>query len=517
LSSLTFRQVSFSYDASAQGLLSKIDFGVSTGWTGVLGRNGAGKTTLLQLACGELSPREGSVFAPSHAVYCPQRTDTPMRQFGEFLDDTNGSAYRLRGRLGIEQDWLQRWNSLSHGERKRAQIGTCLWLMPDLLAIDEPTNHLDSIASRMIREALTSYHGVGLLVSHDRDLLDALCRHVLIVEPPKVSLRSGGYSTATSAVQAENKEAVEERKRLVREHRRLRREADVRRRHVERAEKAKSLHGVAPQDHDARFKARSARVTDGQTSKRLRQLDGRIRQTAEKRDAVHLRRSGPMGVEFSGELSTRNVLFRLAAAGIPLGGNRILMHGDILMLPRDRVAVSGPNGSGKTTLIEKIVQALLIPMERVAYIPQEIPTEGSKSLLQQVRMMVSDRRGAVMRCVSRLGSDPEQLLDSGCPSPGETRKLLLAVRLADRAQLVIMDEPTNHMDLPSIECLEEALAAYVGGLLLVSHDQQFVQRLTTTQWEIVRDDPQGRRQSVHATVTGDGSSRSEMGERVDEQ
>jgi ATPase subunit of ABC transporter with duplicated ATPase domains len=73
------------------------------------------------------------------------------------------------------------------------------------------------------------------------------------------------------------------------------------------------------------------------------------------------------------------------------------------------------------------------------------------------------------------------------------------------------------MDLPSIECLEEALAAYVGGLLLVSHDQQFVQRLTTTQWEIVRDDPQGRRQSVHATVTGDGSSRSEMGERVDGQ
>ncbi|MBN1858909.1 ATP-binding cassette domain-containing protein [Candidatus Bipolaricaulota bacterium] len=81
MSSLKFKHVSFSYDGSAQRLFSTIDFGVSTGWTGVLGRNGAGKTTLLRLACGELAPREGLVFAPSHAVYCPQRTDTPMVQF----------------------------------------------------------------------------------------------------------------------------------------------------------------------------------------------------------------------------------------------------------------------------------------------------------------------------------------------------------------------------------------------------------------------------------------------------
>ncbi|MBN1858908.1 ABC-F family ATP-binding cassette domain-containing protein [Candidatus Bipolaricaulota bacterium] len=378
---------------------------------------------------------------------------------------------------------------------------------PDLLAIDEPTNHLDGVASRMIREALVSYRGVGLLVSHDRGLLDALCRHVLIVDPPKVSLRAGGYSAAINASEAENQAAMEERRALSREDRRLRREADMRRRHADCAEKPKSLHGVAPRDHDARFKARSARVADGQTSKRLRQLDGRIRQTAKRRDEVCLRRNGPMGVEFHGEPSSRNVLFRLASAEVPLGSDRVLVHGDLLMLPSDRVAVVGPNGSGKTTLVEKVVQALLIPAERLAYVPQEVSMEGSRGLLQQVRMMRPDCRSAVMRCVSRLGSEPERILESGCPSPGETRKLLLAIRLANCAQLIIMDEPTNRMDLPSIECLEDALASYVGGLLLVSHDREFVRRLTTTRREIVRDDPGGRRQRIHTTSASAGSGR----------
>jgi len=500
LSSLTFKGVSFSYDGSTEGLFSALDFGVSVGWTGVLGRNGAGKTTLLQLACGELQPRQGAVHAPPSAVYCPQRTDAPMLRFGEFLEDTSGGAYRLRGRLGIEEEWQRRWDSLSHGERKRAQIGTALWLEPDLLAIDEPTNHLDRVASRMIREALGSYRGVGLLVSHDRGLLDALCRHVLMVEPPSVSLRSGGYSTATRALQAEEEEAAAERRRLQQEHRRLRREADVRRRHVDRAEKAKSLRGVAPRDHDARYKARVARISDGQTSKRLRQLDGRIRQMADKRDEIHLRRSGPMGVEFRGEVSTRNALFRLTEGEIALGAERILLHGDLIMLPRDRVAVVGPNGSGKTTLIERIVSRLLVPRERTAYIPQEITAGDSRDLLDEVQRMPADQRGRIMRCVSRLGSVPEQLLGSACPSPGETRKLLLALHLANCAQLIMMDEPTNHMDLPSIECLEEALRSYVGGLLLVSHDRRFVESLTSARWEIIPDDPQGKRQTVRCTI-----------------
>ena len=499
--SLTFKGVSFSYDGSTEGLLSGLDFGVSAGWTGVLGRNGAGKTTLLQLACGELQPRQGAVYAPSLAVYCPQRTDEPMVRFGEFLRDTSGGAYRLRGRLGIEEDWQRRWASLSHGERKRAQIGTALWLEPDLLAIDEPTNHLDCVAGRMIREALAAYCGIGLLVSHDRGLLDALCRHVLLVEPPSVTLRSGGYSTAMNARKAEEVAAEEERRRLQQEHRRLRREADVRRRHVDRAEKAKSLHGVAPRDHDARHKARVARISDGQTSKRLRQLDGRIRHTAEKRDAIRLRRTGPMGVEFRGEVSPRNALLRLSEGEIPLGAERILAHGNLVLLPRDRIAVTGPNGSGKTTLVERIVMKLLIPRERTAYIPQEITAKDSTKLLHEVRRMPPEQRGRIMRCVSRLGSAPDQLLDSACPSPGETRKLLLAVHLANRAQLVMMDEPTNHMDLASIQCLEEALSVYTGGLLLVSHDQEFVGRLTSGRWEIIPDDPQGRRQTVHPRVT----------------
>lgn len=97
------------------------------------------------------------------------------------LEDTDKFAYKLRDRLGIEEGWLRRWSTLSHGERKRAQIGTALWLQPGVLAVDEPTNHLDSNARDMQAKALRSFKGVGLLVSHDRPFLDRLThsrRHI---------------------------------------------------------------------------------------------------------------------------------------------------------------------------------------------------------------------------------------------------------------------------------------------------------------------------------------------------
>jgi len=484
VSSIVFRDVSFSYDASPDGLLRSVDVGVSEGWTGVIGPNGAGKTTILRLACGDLSPRRGRIDRPADPVYCPQRTDEPMSEFRSLLDAVDGEAYRLRGKLGIEEDWLSRWGTLSHGERKRAQIGTCLWLKPQLLAVDEPTNHLDRPARKLVADALRSFRGIGLLVSHDRELLDDLCEHVLFIDPPSAVLRSGGYTVASEAASQESALAREARTKARKERKRLEREAAVRRTHLAKAEKKKSLRDADPRDSDARAKAYAARNADSGVGKRLRQIQGRVQQAAEQETSIRVTRPADLGIEISGAASSRNALVRLPAGTVPLGEDRSLSFPDLIVQPTDRIALVGPNGSGKSTLLRRIVAGLTLPENRVVSIPQEISIEASAAVLASVRQLRPDLRGRAMTWVSRLGSDPERLLGSELPSPGEVRKLILARHLACEPHLILMDEPTNHMDLPSIEAVEAALTAFPGGLLLVSHDERFLGALTTVRWEI---------------------------------
>jgi len=505
MASIVFKDVSFAYDASRDGLLSHVSFGLSEGWAGVIGANGTGKTTLLRLACGELSSKVGRIDRPGLTAHCPQRTDEPMEEFRSLLESVDGEAYRIRGRLGIEDDWLDRWETLSHGERKRAQIGTCLWMRPELLAVDEPTNHLDREARRLVGDALQTFRGIGLLVSHDRELLDRLCGHVLFVAPPTVTLRSGSYTTAMGELRLETERAREARTRARKDRKRLEREAAARRVHVQKAEKKKSLHGVDPRDSDARAKAYAARNTDGQSGKRLRQLEGRLEQAAERETSIDVTRPEDLGIELQGSVSSRNALIRVTGGRLPLGEGRSLEFPDLIVQPTDRIALVGPNGSGKSTLIRHLVADLDLPEGRVVYIPQEIPVDRSIDALARVRSLPPDLRGRALAWVSRLGSDAQRLLESELPSPGEVRKLILARHLAFEPHLVVMDEPTNHMDLPSIECVETALADFAGGLLLVSHDERFLGALTTIRWRIVANTSAARAFTLHVHTARSGA------------
>jgi ATPase subunit of ABC transporter with duplicated ATPase domains len=182
---LSFNSVEFSYPSSIQAVLMNVNFELSPGWTGITGENGAGKTTLLMLAAGLLSPDAGSVRRPADVFYCPQRTD----EVSDDWEDTffAADAGRLLDRLEIEADWPYRWETLSHGERKRFQLAVALRQNPGLLAVDEPTNHLDAEAAALVRDALADYRGIGLLVSHDRALLDRLCGNCLFLREGAVT------------------------------------------------------------------------------------------------------------------------------------------------------------------------------------------------------------------------------------------------------------------------------------------------------------------------------------------
>jgi len=487
--SILFQNVSFTYDKATQPLIRDLSVHFTRGWTGIVGANGVGKSTILKLATGNLEPQQGRVMIPELAIYCQQRTENAPDQLYDLIHAINSEAFRIKGRLGVEDDWMRRWTTLSHGERKRAQIAVAMWRKPQVLAVDEPTNHLDAEAQDLLFAAVSTFQGVGLLVSHDRKLLDDLCHQCLFVEPPDAILRPGNYSRGLR--QAEKDEMTVQKKRLQAKHGflRLKREAAKRRDTASRAHRKRSKRGLALKDHDARGKINLARVTgkDGIAGKRLNQLEGRLSQARTKMDGFKVKKTYKMGIWISGAKSKRNTLFNLPAGSLPLGGDRRLHFPDLSMKPDDRIALTGLNGSGKSTLIGYIMRSLNLPENHVTYVPQEIDAHASQDVMSRARDLPNEKLGKMMTIVSCLGSRPHRLLESAEPSPGEIRKILLATGIANVPHLIVMDEPTNHLDLPSIECLEQALMGCPSGLLLVSHDRRFLKALTRRRWHLSQD------------------------------
>ena len=487
LHSLTFEHISFGYDSNTEALLKNLSIHFTAGWCGIIGPNGSGKTTLLRLACGELAPASGTVHGARKVIHCEQRTDDPPALFEELLESLEPEACRLRGRLQIETSWPSRWPTLSHGERKRAQIATALWHDPELLAIDEPTNHIDTAARSLLIAALRSYRGVGLLVSHDREFLDELCNNTLFMQPPSAVLRPGGYSKAILLAHAEQERLRTERDIAWREVERLRAEAAVRQNAARQADRKRSLRRASSRDSDARAKMNLVRVSgkDGRAGQLAAQMDGRLQQAQDRFDAIHVRREYRLGIEMTGEPSDRNWLLNLDSGELPMGQSRVLQFQSLVLRRQDRVAITGPNGAGKTTLVRHIIANLNLPEHRVVYIPQEVDRIHGTQILKDVRQLPPRQLGDVMTIVSCLGSRPERLLQSAEPSPGELRKIQLALGMSRRPHLIVMDEPTNHLDLPSIECLEQALSQLRCALVLVSHDRRFLEQLTKTTWELM--------------------------------
>jgi ATPase subunit of ABC transporter with duplicated ATPase domains len=371
-------------------------------------------------------------------------------------------------------------------------VAVALWLAPELLVLDEPTNHLDRPSRQLLAESLERFDGIGLLVSHDRELLDRLCSQCLFLETHgAATLRPGGVSRGLEERERDRLERSREFESARSEVRRVEAESSRRREtaSVAHQNRKRSKHGLSWKDSDAREKIDRARISgsDGQAGRLLNQLDGRARQARERLAGLERPIRERVGISVHGKRSKRDAILLREEGELALPDGRVVRHPRLEVRGTDRIALEGPNGAGKTTLVSAMLRDTGTVAEEVLWIPQELSAAQAEALVERARALDSGQLGRVISTVSRLGSDPGALLETAQPSPGEARKLMLALGLEREPSLVIMDEPTNHLDLVSIQCLEEALAEFAGALLLVSHDAAFIAALATTYW-VIDDD-----------------------------
>ncbi len=482
-------------------LFSEVTFHLVDGWAGLVGPNGAGKTTLLELVRGRLEPVGGHVHlepADARVGWCPQRIEGGREAVERFATCWTGDALRWMSLMELEPEDFYRWGELSPGIRKRWQISATLFDAPHIALLDEPTNHLDKQAKAVLARALEQYEGVGLIVSHDRGFLDRICESVLWLDAGRLDVYDGGYSEARAVRDEEMRRRRARLEALQRERRKLSGQLDAQQERARRAQASipTSSRSSGKRDSDARSMARKGRAARAAAS--LSEATGatgtRLERVADELDELSSAAERGTRLQVDASQSRKSVVVRCVSGPVDYGGAPVFDELDVTLRRGQRVWLDAPNASGKTTFIAQLLAAYHADGAGVdgaddadlLYLPQHLDHRQAALLLEQVRRLSDEDLGEVMQRVAALGVDPEALLRTDAPSPGEARKLMLARGLGRSCVLAVLDEPTNHLDIPSIERLEEALAAYEGALLLVTHDEVFARQVTDERWTIDR-------------------------------
>lgn len=500
---LALNHVGYTYPGAAHPALRDVSAAFPVGWTGIVGDNGCGKTTVAMIAVGLLDPDEGSVTPRLYGEYCPQDSSAEPATLYDFACDWDRDAVRLRQLLSIGDDWPWRYDQLSGGQQKRLQVACCLWRRPDLLVMDEPTNDLDAQSRAAICHALDEFKGIGLLISHDRQLLDDLVSQCLVFENGAVAMRPGGYTKAMEQAGLEAAAARHARDQARKEAARIQDEARRRNEEAQRSKSRLSARDVGKHDGSMRDKLGRAKVSgkDGVAGRASSVMSRRLSAAQAKLDAspapkrydyrfeaigapaasktaCHIEETVLAYGSAEGADSSENDFGREASKVAPAFA---LSAPELWVSPTDHVGITGPNGSGKSTLLRHAL-ARIPEGVRVAYVPQDVSEARRSEALRKLREYSQADMGQVLSHVARLNSDPKRIIDGEDVSPGEMRKLILAELLLEDPNVLVLDEPTNHLDVGSIEALQGLVRSFAGAVLLVSHDMRLVDESCTVRW-----------------------------------
>ncbi len=441
----------------------------------LVGRNGSGKSTLMKVMAGLVESDSGDRVIPPGVSVGYMEQDPTMEGFatlGDYaasgLDPTE--AYRVEMVAeGLKFDPSRSVETASGGERRRAALAKLMAEAPELMLLDEPTNHLDIEAVRWLENELANTRAAYVLISHDRAFLRALTRATLWIDRGEVRRQETGF---------EGFEAWRDK---------IWEEEDIARHKMDR-----------------KIKAEARWAVEGISARRKRNM-GRVRALQDLRAerAAMIRRQGTAAMQLdSGPTSGKKVI-EVEGLTKSFGDKPILKGLDITIQRGDRVAFVGPNGVGKTTVIKMLLG-------------QEAPDTGRVKLGTNLEVAVFDQTRAQldpdMSLWDSLTGDPsmrvggraDQVMVRGTPkhvvaylkdflfddaqarapvrslSGGEKARLLLAKLMAKESNLLVLDEPTNDLDIETLDLLQELLDTYDGTVLLVSHDRDFLDRVATT-------------------------------------
>lgn len=499
---ITLHDVTYTYNDSPVAALESLSAAFTEGWTGIVGNNGAGKSTLLKLLSGRLQPDSGTLRPVVSGVYCAQETASVPENLYDFASDYSREAVRLRTALELDDDWLWRYDTLSHGERKRIQVACALSLDPAVISLDEPTNHLDGQTREVLLEALKTYRGVGLLVSHDRRFLDELVSQCLFLDGGRGTMIPGSYSEAKAQFDLREQSARTERKHARDQLSRTKAEANRRKSIASQSSVRRSGRNLDKHDNDGREKLRLAVFTgqDGKTGLLSAQMDKKIERAQVRLDGIQVKKIYDKPLDIQAEPSRRRFVAHIQEGSIKMGETRTLHHPELFVGSTDRIALRGRNGAGKSTFLAALLSASPDVGDHLVYIPQEVDAAGGRAVLEKLKSLPPSSTGEVLSIVARLNSPPERILSGDDLSPGELRKVMLAMGLLEKPYLIVMDEPTNHLDLPSIEALQAVLAQCPCALVLVSHDEQLLSFLCDISWNFEEAGGKGRGVGAGDTV-----------------
>ncbi len=493
---LNLTRINYTYPGAVSPTIDGVSATFPSGWTGIIGDNGCGKSTLARIAARIVVPDSGTVSPTLFSSYCQQDSTQEPENLFDLASDWGKEAQRARTLLHIEDDWFWRYDTLSGGQQKRIQIACALYARPDVLVMDEPTNDLDGATRDIVKEALASFDGIGILISHDRDLLDGLVGQSLMCEGTRWTMRPGGYSKACDQAASERASAIKEREKAAHEAKRLKAEAQRRSEEAARQKGKRSKHGLSKGDSDARERIGRAIVSgkDGVAGKFSSNMSARLAKAEDElsRRVVAKRYDHRIG-EF-GDVARSNYVAHLEAARLSAGEFSIDVP-EIWIAPTEHVVLTGANGTGKSLVVKSVVESAPETV-KTAFVPQSVGPEERERALKHLRNQDQGMKGRILSIVARLNSDPDKLLDGDDLSPGELRKLMLAEQLVMNPHFLVLDEPTNHLDLGSIEALQESLIDFPGALLLVTHDRLLSEAVTQIAWETIQGERLARLQII---------------------
>ncbi|MDQ7019002.1 MAG: ABC-F family ATP-binding cassette domain-containing protein [Robiginitomaculum sp.] len=434
----------------------------------VVGRNGSGKSTLLKVMAGLIEPDEGSVFIqPGTTIrYLPQEPDfTGYATIGDYVEaglapgDDHYRAQALMQALGLTGEEYPKL--ISGGEARRAALARTLAPKPDVLLLDEPTNHLDLPSIEWLERELSSLSSALVLISHDRRFLEQLSRKTLWVDRGQCRLLNKGFG----AFEDWRDEVLE----------------------AEELEQHKLARKIVREEHWLRYGVTARRKRNVRRLKNLGEL------RAQKRDF-----EGPKGnitLNVAEGRGAGKIIIDAKNIGKAYGEQTLIQNFSCRITRGSRVGIVGPNGAGKTTLLNMLIGELapdtgtikigdtvdLVSMDQNR---SELNPEWSlKEALTNGGDMVdlANGRKHVMAYMKDFLFTPDQAgTPVGVLSGGEKARLMLARALALPGNFLVLDEPTNDLDLETLGLLQAFLSDYAGTVMLVSHDRDFLDRVTTS-------------------------------------